>query len=93
MGSNVRLFEIAKNEDMGSPTSCDEAWTPHCKSFNPVMGFTKVAARGRVCTYGLHVAIDRCMYTISMPCAMECPRENAPADGVGYCCLLVVYRA
>ena len=53
----MRPFEANENEIVDPPTPRDEAKTPHCKSCNPVMELTNVGARGRVCTYGLPVAI------------------------------------
>ena len=56
-GSKMRLFETNGDEAIDSPTPRNEAKTPYCKRYNPVMELTTVGARGQVCTYGIPVVI------------------------------------
>ena len=56
-GSKMRRFETNENEAIDSPTPRNEAKTPYCKRYNPVMELTTVRARGQVCTYGIPVVI------------------------------------
>ena len=54
----MRLFKTIKNEAIDPPTHRNnEAKMPHCKIYNPMMELKTVRARGRVCTYGIPVAI------------------------------------